>query len=604
MYFFDWEILIFTEQFLYMQHIKYFWLAILLVFSACKQKSEGNKGDSQDVAFNTYKEGFINDLWNYYPDWATSIGNHAHDGDLVIPDTLFFEREMMFVLINRDSLQQFDLSKLSDNNKTDYYLIKNHLDNIEFAQKELKTYVWDPGFYNLGSSFSYILAENYDALPKRMASFFQKMGNLEKYYYAAKTNIKNPSPLHTELAIGQIEATYSIFEKDFLDSLKVVTLPETLKQDMRKRALESVKIMKDFVSFLKKQDKSTGRDFRLGKELYDKKFKYEIQSKYTPEQIYDSAVARKAFLHAEMGKLANQLWPKYMGNAPKPTDQLELIRRVIDTLSLQHVAADSFKYAIEQQLPELTAFIKAKDLLYLDPNKPLKVRDEPGYMAGVAGASMSSPGPYEKNGKAYYNVGTLEGWSKADAESYLREYNHYILQILNIHEALPGHYVQLVYSNKAPSIVKSVLQNGTMIEGWAVYSELMMMENGYGNPNPNATTTTPEFWLMYYKWNLRTTCNTILDISVHTKNMSEADALDLLMREAFQQRSEAEGKWHRVQVTNVQLCSYYTGFKEIYDLREAWKAKQGDKYTLKAFNETFLGYGSAPVKYIGELMMK
>ena len=143
-----------------------------------------------------------------------------------------------------------------------------------------------------------------------------------------------------------------------------------------------------------------------------------------------------------------------------------------------------------------------------------------------------------------------------------------------------------------------------MIEGWAVYSELMMMENGYGNPNPNATTTTPEFWLMYYKWNLRTTCNTILDISVHTKNMSEADALDLLMREAFQQRSEAEGKWHRVQVTNVQLCSYYTGFKEIYDLREAWKAKQGDKYTLKAFNETFLGYGSAPVKYIGELMMK
>ena len=587
-----------------MRHLKYFLLSAIIIFCACKHQPAEEGSHSHDVAFNTYKEGFINDLWNYYPDWATSVGNHEHDGDLVIPDSSFFEKEMMFVLVNRDSLQQYDLAKLSDNNKTDYYLIKNQLDYIEFSQKELKSYVWDPGFYNLGSSFSYILSENYDALPKRMASFFQKMSGLQKYYDAAKANIKNPSPLHTELTIGQIESTYSIFEKDFQDSLKVVNLPETLKQDMRKRALESVKIMKDFVSFLKKQDKSAGRDFRLGKALYDKKFKYEIQSKYTPEQIYDSAVARKAFLHAEMGKLANQLWPKYMGSTPKPTDQLELIRRVIDTLSLQHVAADSFKSAIEQQLPELTAFIKAKDLLYLDPTKPLKVRNEPGYMAGVAGASMSSPGPYEKNGKAYYNVGTLEGWSKADAESYLREYNHYILQILNIHEALPGHYVQLVYSNKAPSIVKSVLQNGTMIEGWAVYSEWMMMENGYGNPDPNATSTTPEFWLMYYKWNLRTTCNTILDISVHTKNMTEEAALDLLTREAFQQRSEAEGKWHRVQVTNVQLCSYYTGFKEIYDLREAWKAKQGDKYTLKAFNETFLGYGSAPIKYISELMMK
>lgn len=115
-----------------------------------------------------------------------------------------------------------------------------------------------------------------------------------------------------------------------------------------------------------------------------------------------------------------------------------------------------------------------------------------------------------KNGTAYYNVGTLEGWEPERAESYLREYNKYVLQILNIHEAIPGHYVQLVYSNKSPSIIKSVFGNGAMIEGWAVYSELMMLENGYGDNEP-------EMWLMYYKWNLRATCNTILDIGVHTK---------------------------------------------------------------------------------------
>ncbi|HOU46643.1 MAG TPA: DUF885 domain-containing protein, partial [Chitinophagales bacterium] len=295
-------------------------------------------------------------------------------------------------------------------------------------------------------------------------------------------------------------------------------------------------------------------------------------------------------------KLATQLWQKYFGNTPMPQNQLSVIKMMIDTISVQHVARANFQTEIEKQLPELTKFVREKNLLYLDPTKPLKVRKEPEYMAGVAGASMSSPGPYEKKGTAYYNVGSLAGWSDEKAESYLREYNKYVLQVLNIHEAIPGHYVQLVYSNKAPSIIKSILGNGAMIEGWAVYSELMMLENGYGNNEP-------EMWLLYYKWNLRSVCNTILDISVHTKNMSKEDALDLLTNQAFQQKTEAEGKWHRVQVTSVQLTSYFTGFYEITKLREAYKKKMGNAYKLKKFNEQFLSYGSAPVKYIRQILL-
>jgi len=217
-------------------------------------------------------------------------------------------------------------------------------------------------------------------------------------------------------------------------------------------------------------------------------------------------------------------------------------------------------------------------------------------MAGVAGASVSAPGPYDKGGNTYYNVGSLEGWSPERAESYLREYNHYILQILNIHEAIPGHYTQLVYANQSPSLIKSILGNGAMIEGWAVYTEQMMLENGYGNNEP-------EMWLMWYKWNLRAVCNTILDYSVHVNNMSKEDAIKLLTQEAFQQQAEAEGKWKRVSVTSVQLTSYYTGYKEIIDLRNAYKEKMGDKYNLKEFNEKFLSYGSTPVKYIRQLML-
>ena len=142
-----------------------------------------------------------------------------------------------------------------------------------------------------------------------------------------------------------------------------------------------------------------------------------------------------------------------------------------------------------------------------------------------------------------------------------------------------------------------------MIEGWAVYAERMMLENGYdGDLGIDATTASPEMWLMYYKWNLRSTCNTILDISVHTQNMSKEDAMKLLVNDAFQQKTEAEGKWKRVSVTQVQLCCYFTGYTEIYELREQLKANS-PKLDLKRFHEQFLSYGSAPVKYIKQMML-
>ena len=334
--------------------------------------------------------------------------------------------------------------------------------------------------------------------------------------------------------------------------------------------------------------------------MYAKKFEYNIQSGFTAAEIYTKAVAHKNDLHKKMYDITKKLWPLYMTGKSIPANRLKAIKQMIDTLSVNHVQADSFETEIEKQIPILAKFIKDKNLLYLDPSKPLIVRKEPAYMAGVAGASVSSPGPYDKAGNTYYNVGSFSGWDTDRVESYLREYNFYILQILNIHEAIPGHYAQLVYSNKSPSIIKSIFENGAMIEGWAVYTELMMLENGYGKSNGNSE---DEMMLMYYKWNLRSTCNTILDYDVHVKNLSKAGALNFLTNEAFQQKAEAEGKWKRVSVSQVQLASYFTGYTEIYDLRETLKKKMGSSFNLKAFHEKFLIYGSAPVKYIKGLMV-
>jgi len=565
---------------------------------ACKKDSSiaPEQGSVDDAAFNAYEQKFLDNFWKLNPDWATSVGYHKYDSVLLVPSKQNREKLLKFVKVQLDSLGRYNPSNFLQTNKMDHAILENQMNYIQWQIEQLKDYEWNPASYNVTGTFAYILNEHYSPLSKRLTSFYEKMAEVPAYYKEAEKQLKNPVPELTSLAIEQLNGGVSVFEADFGDSLKKTTIPEATKKQMLDRAKLSADAIKGFADFLKNMKNDKPRSFRLGKDLYEDKFKYEIQPGETAQQIYNAAVDRKQFIHHEMAKLAIKLWPKYCGTTPMPSDTLDMIRKMIDTLSIIHVKPEEFQSAIEKELPVLTAFVQQKDLLTLDPAKPLKVRKEPGYMAGVAGASMSSPGPYDAAQNSYYNVGSLAGWPAEKAESFLREYNQYILQILSIHEAIPGHYVQLVYANKSPSMIKSLFGSGAMVEGWAVYSEQMMLDAGFGD---NA----PEMWLMWYKWNLRSVCNTILDYSVHCLNMPRQQALTLLTHEAFQQQAEAEGKWKRVSVTRVQLDSYFTGYKEIMDLRDQWKTKQGDQYKLKDFNEKFLSYGNAPVKLIKGAML-
>ena len=567
-------------------------------FSACKKDSVNPvQGSMDDIAFNNYEKFFLNELWKQFPDWGTSVGYHKYDSVLLIPDRKTREKQLHFVKVQLDSLGKYTPTAFLETNKMDYAIMQNQMQYLQWQTEQLKAYEWDPSSYNVIGTFAYILNEHYAPLAKRLTNFYQKMANVPAYYKEAQKDIKNPVVELTELAIEQHNGGLSTFEGDFADSLKKANIPDATKKLMTDRAKLCADAIKGYVAFLKNLKNDHPRSFRLGKDLYDDKFKFETQATETAQQIYNAAVERKKYIHHEMGKITVKLWPKYFGKQPMPVDTLDMISKMIDTISSKHVKPDEFQSAIEREIPKLTAFVQQKDLVTMDPTKPLLVRKEPGYMAGVAGASMSSPGPYDNAQNSYFNVGSLAGWSPEKAESYLREYNDYTLQILCIHEAIPGHYVQLVYSNKAPSMIKSIFGNGAMVEGWAVYSEQMMLESGFGNGDP-------EMWLMWYKWNLRSVCNTILDYGVHCQNMPKQTAMTMLTHEAFQQQAEAEGKWKRVSVTSVQLDSYYTGYKEIMDLRDDWKSKMGDKYILKDFNEKFLGYGSAPVKLIKDAMLE
>jgi uncharacterized protein (DUF885 family) len=569
----------------------------LFTIASCQNQPQKSTNQNGNQQFDAFKERFVDALWKRYPAWASSVGFHQYDSVLTIPNKAEKEATLLFSHQYLDSLHSFDLASLADNNKTDYYLIKNSLESSIWYSQTFASSVWDPSEYNIGGAFSEILNTNQYAIEDRLKNLSIKLKKVGLYYEAAKSNIKNPTIEHTDLAISQLSGALSVFETDIPQATKTSKLSEHEKNILNERCQVAVAEIKAFVDYLKTMVNEHPKPFNIGKELYFKKFEFDIQSKYTAEEIYLRALKRKNELHQKMYASSIQLWPKYFAKEKMPNDTLSAIRMLINKLSINHTHRDSFQIKIEQQLPQLIDFIKAKDLIYIDPSKSLVVRKEPAYMQGVAGASISSPGPYDKNGNTYYNVGTLANYSEADAESYLREYNDYILQILNIHEAIPGHYTQLIYSNNSPSIIKSIFGNGAMIEGWAVYTELMMLENGYGE-------NSPEMWLMYYKWHLRSVCNTILDYSVHVNKMNEKEAIALLTKEAFQQEAEAKGKYKRVSLTQVQLCSYFTGFTEIFDLREAMKMKQGKAFNLKQFHEQFLSYGSAPVKYISQAMLK
>jgi uncharacterized protein (DUF885 family) len=552
----------------------------------------------QDRSFDSLSNQFLNALWRIDSESAIYAGKYDTAAMLSIPDKAGQAKELAFIDDWKKRLGAINASQLSPKQRTDLALLINKLDSDRFRLTTLKEFEWNPASYNVAGPIDLILNTEYAAQPQRLRTLLKRIASIPAYYDAARANIVNPTREHTRLAIAQAPGVQTLLtEADKAAQASILTAAE--KQQFTQRVNAALTAVDGYVAFLSEMDKLMDtqgrRTFRLGKELYEQKFAYDIQSGSSAEQTYQKALAAREELMANMEKISDELWDKTMGGASKPADRFAKIGMVIDKLSARHVAREDFVNEIKRQVPLLQDWVVSHNLLTLDPKKPLEVRATPAYQAGVAGASIDAPGPYRPQDRTYYNVTPLDGATAEAAESSLREYNYWILQILNIHEAIPGHYAQLVYANKSPSIVKSIFGNGAMVEGWAVYGERMMLESGYGD---NA----PEMWLMYSKWNLRSVTNTILDYSVHVLGMTEEQAIDLLQRQAFQTRTEAVEKWHRVQVSSVQLTSYFSGYSEIMELREQRKQQLGPRFNLKEFHEQFLSYGSAPVRVIKGLM--
>ncbi|CAH0252705.1 hypothetical protein SRABI118_03008 [Massilia sp. Bi118] len=543
---------------------------------------------------------FLTALWRVDPEGGIYVGKFDAAAKLTIPDAPTRARELAFTDEWLAKFRKLNADKLSPNQRTDLAVLINKLEYDRWKLAVLRDFEWNPAQYNVAQPLDLILNTEYAAKPQRLRTILKRLADVPAYYQAAQASILNPTREHTQLAISQAPGTLVVLADVGKAAQDSVQLTPQEKAIFAQRVANAGSAVLAWVDFLTDLDKSQeqmqrARSFRLGKELYEQKFALEIQSASTAEQTYRKALAAREELLTRMDGLADQLWSQTMGNAAKPNDRFQKIGMVIDKLSLQHVAPAEFLPEIRRQIPQLQDYVIKNNLVTIDPSKPLVVRETPLYQRGVAGASIDAPGPYRPKDKTYYNVTPLDGLTPQQAESSLREYNNWMLQILNIHEAIPGHYTQLMNANRSPSLVKALFGNGAMVEGWAVYGERMMLESGYGN---NA----PELWLMWCKWNLRSVSNTILDYSVHVLGMTREQALDLLVRQAFQTPQEAVEKWRRVQLSSVQLTSYFSGYSDIMELRERRKQQLGERFNLKAFHDHFLGYGNAPVKIIGQLM--
>jgi len=563
---------------------------------------EPDAATTADARFQRLANDYIEALWRLDPDAAIAAGRYEYADRLPAPDRAMRARSLAFA---SDWLRRFeavDATTLSAASRTDLGQLLNKLRSDRFQLTELREYEWNPSFLNIAGPIDYILATDYAPLPARLKTISARLAQVPAYYRAGAALLKQPTLEHTQLAIDQAPGVLSVLDEvaKAAQGADAASLTGAERQQLTAR-IAAAKAAVDRYTVQLKQSLAAGkasgkaRSFRLGQALYEKKFGYDIQSTHSAEQMYQRALQAREALLTQMAQLSDQLWTQTLGDAPRPEDRFARIGAVIGKLSERHVRREDFVKEIRAQIPQLERWINDHDLLTQDASKPLIVRETPVYQRGVAGAGIEAPGPYRPQDRTYYNVTPLDDLTPEQAESSLREYNHWILQILNIHEAVPGHYTQLVYANKSPSLVKTLFGNGAMVEGWAVFGERMMLESGYGG---NA----PEMWLMWGKWNLRSVTNTILDYSVHVLGMTEAQALDLLQRQAFQTEREAREKWRRVQLTSVQLTSYFSGYSDIMELREQRRQALGKDFSIKAFNEQFLSYGNAPVSVIAELM--
>ena len=577
----------------------------LLMVSACtsvKPPTVPTPSDiTADTLFHQYSNVMLQEYWREFPDRAFQVGNFVYADKLRVPDEAARNRETDFYHRHLTKLGTFDPNTLSPENQVDLTILKNELESRRWRISVLKSWQWQPSEYDVGEEFARSFEIVYAPLDIQLRHILSKLQMVPAYYAAAKSNISRPTVEHVDLAQLQNKRTLEYVGVNLVDLLQESTLSadeKTLFESRLRRAKVAIADYMEFLgSFAGKNSTVPARSFRIGAALYDEKFKFDTQSSFSAQQLYLRAQSEKSKLHESMTKLAMDLWPKYLTNTVIPSDNLSMIRALIDELSKRHARPETFVDTIRMQVKQLEAFIRDKDLVEPGWMRRLVVRETPSYMRGpYADLSISIPGHLIGFRETYYNVPPLRSLSPVESEAFLRQNNFWALQIRNIHETIPGRYTQAFHSFSSKNIVKSLFRNNSMMKGWAAFSEKEMLNAGYGEH-------APEMQLFWMKSNLRSALNVIIDFEMHTKNLERDTAIQFMQREGIQEEGEAAENWRRATLVPVELVANFDGYVETTELHEKYLEKFRNDYSIKVFNSKFLSFGSAPVRSIADLLL-
>ena len=556
------------------------------------------KAATQDAEFQKIARDYVDGLLMSHPEYATELGEHRFDAEVTDYSPETRQRLLARAKQFREKLKEFsDISKLTGANQVDVRILTENIENEIFELEELKEADWNPLVYNqsLANGLYLLVARDFAPAEQRIPNLRKRMEGIPKVIDQAQKNLQHSPRVHTETAIEQTQGAIGLVREGLAPLLEQA--PQ-LKKEIAPLQEKTAKALEEYKKWLEKDllPRSDG-DFRLGADKFRKKLRFALSSDLSMEEIMKRAQADLQQTQTAIYETALPLYKKYFPKADKAAldDKKKVTQAVLDKLSAEHSDDNTIVGYCQKVVNEATDFVKAHDLVTV-PDKPLDVIVMPEFKRGVAIAYCDPVGPLEKSGKTFFAVSpTPSNWSKERKESFFREYNNYMVRDLTVHEAMPGHFLQLAHANqfKAPTLVRAVFWSGTFVEGWAVYTEQMMAEAGYGGPQVK---------MQQLKMRLRAICNAILDQSIHAGNMSEEQAMDLMMKEAYQQEGEAVAKWKRARLTSSQLSTYFVGVSEHLDLREKAKAKAGAAFNLKKYNDQVISYGSPPVKYVRELM--
>ena len=570
---------------------------ILVVALSISLSISTARANPKDDEFQKIAHDYIELELENNPEEATELGDHRFDGRLTDYSPEARAKELATQKEFREKLNALDGSQVTGANNVDFRILKENIDYKIFQAEELKQPDWNPLIYNqsLANSLYVLVARDFASPEKRIPNLRQRMEGIPRVIAQAKANLQHPPRVHTETAIEQTQGAINLVREGLAPLLD--RAPQ-MKKELAPLQEKTAAALEDYKKWLEKDllPRSDG-DFRLGVEKFRKKLRFALASDLSMEEIMKRAQADLQPTQTAIYETALPLYNKYFPKADQPAlaDKKKITAAVLNKLAEQHPDDNTIVSYAQKIVGEATDFVRSHNLVTV-PDTPLDVIVMPEFKRGQAIAYCDASGPLEKNAKTFFAVApTPNDWSKERKESFFREYNNYMVRDLTVHEAMPGHYLQLAHANefRAPTLVRAIFQSGTFVEGWAVYCEQMMAEQGYGGP---------EVKMQQLKMRLRAIANAILDQSIHAGNMSEQEAMDLMTKEAFQQEGEAVAKWKRARLTSAQLSTYFVGVSEHLDLRDLAKKKAGASFDQKKYNDQVISYGSPPVKYVRELM--